>query len=103
MHSLKTCLDVMMQPESSWLSRTKNVLVIHGVPAKQAFAAATQQIKCLCREYFVDMMQTIRRPMLLEECKRVEEEMDGKMYSIELMRFRFKEGSESVGVKTLRR
>ncbi|BDA46391.1 probable electron transfer flavoprotein beta subunit lysine methyltransferase [Coccomyxa sp. Obi] len=55
------------------------------------------------REYFVDMMQTIRRPMLLEECRRVDEEMDGKVYSIELMRFRFKEGSESVGVKTLRR
>lgn len=50
----------------------------------------------------MDMMQTLRRPMLLEECTRVEEEMDGKVYSIELMRFRFKEGSESVGVKTLR-
>lgn len=54
-----------------------------------------------CREYFVDMMQSLKRPMLLEECTQIEEVMDGKSYSIELMKFHFKEGSESVGVKRL--
>ncbi|KAK9906788.1 hypothetical protein WJX75_008015 [Coccomyxa subellipsoidea] len=53
------------------------------------------------REYFVDMMQSLKRPMLLEECTQVMELMDSKVYSIELMKFHFKEGSESVGVKSL--
>jgi hypothetical protein len=47
------------------------------------------------------MMQSLKRPMLLEECTQVMELMDGKVYSIELMKFHFKEGSESVGVKSL--
>ncbi len=47
------------------------------------------------------MMQSLKRPMLLEECTQIEEVMDGKSYSIELMKFHFKEGSESVGVKRL--
>ncbi len=57
-----------------------------------------------CREYFVDMMLSqTARPLLLEECVAVLESMDGKMQSVEIMRFRFRQGTETVSVKTLRR
>ncbi len=49
------------------------------------------------------MLSQTERPLLLEECVAVHEETDGKTHSVELMRFRLREGSESVGVKTLRR
>lgn len=49
------------------------------------------------------MLSQKERPLLLEECLAVQESMDGKTHSVELMRFRFREGSETVGVKTLRR
>ena len=57
-----------------------------------------------CREYFVDMMLSqTERPLLLEECLAVQEDMDGKSHSVEIMRFRIRQGCETVGVKTLRR
>ena len=49
------------------------------------------------------MLGQTARPLLLEECMTVQESMDGKMHSVEIMRFRFRQGSETVGVKTLRR
>ena len=59
---------------------------------------------CGCREYFVDMMLSqTERPLLLEECLAVQEEMDGKTHSVEVLRFRFRQGTETVGVKTVRR
>jgi hypothetical protein len=41
-------------------------------------------------------------PMVLEECTTVQEEMDGKVHAIEVMVFRSRQGSETVGVKRLR-
>jgi hypothetical protein len=49
------------------------------------------------------MLSQTARPLLLEECVAVLESMDGKMQSVEIMRFRFRQGTETVSVKTLRR
>ena len=49
------------------------------------------------------MLSQNERPLLLEECLAVQEVMDGTSHSVEIMRFRIREGSETVGVKTLRR
>ena len=49
------------------------------------------------------MLSQTERPMMLEECAAVQEDMDGKVHSVEIMRFRFRQGTETVGVKTLRR
>jgi len=49
------------------------------------------------------MLSLREQPMVLEECRPVKEEMDSKLHSIELMKFRFREGSETVGVKSLLR
>ena len=49
------------------------------------------------------MLSQTERPLLLEECLAVQEEMDGKQHSVEILSFRFRQGSETVGVKTVRR
>lgn len=72
--------------------------------AQMADIGGRGQTACGCREYFVDMMLSqTERPMLLEECSAVQEHMDGKVHSVEILRFRFRQGTETVGVKTVRR
>ena len=52
----------------------------------------------------MDLLLSDRQdPMLLEECSSVVEEMDGQAHPVEIMQLRFREGRETVGVKTLHR